>query len=170
MLDPSTSEYLKSFASQIKQARSALRFSREELAEKAALHPNTIGIAERAERDLSVVTQTRILAVLGCEELRLRDNVYVVRFGAGSSSAIRADILALKDAHIVRDIGTSIRARRIKLGLRLEDVSKKTGLHKNSVWNCEQGLVVPDGNTVFRLYRALGVSQLVAGGWGIAMN
>lgn len=167
---PDTLEYLHSLAVQIRHARSAYRFSQEELADRAAVHLNTVGIAERAERDLNVLTQTRILAVLGCEEIQLRGDAYRVRFGAEPSSAMRKDIMALQDAYIVRNIGASIRERRIALRLSLGDVARKTGLHRNSVWNCEQGLVIPDGNTVFRLYRALGVSRLVAGDWGITLN
>jgi len=170
MRDSDILEYLQSFAEQIKHARAAFRLSREDLAERAEVHPNTIGIAERAERDLNVLTQTRILAVLGCQEMRLRGNVYEARFGAEPLRVERSDIMALKDAVIVRDIGASMRARRLELGLSLEDVARASGIHRNSVWNCERGLVVPDGNTVFRLYRALAVSKLVAGGWGITLN
>ena len=163
-------DYLQSFARQIQRARKERGLSREELAEKAAVHPNTIGVAERAERDLNVLTQTRILAVLGCGEMRIYDDVYFACTGDGVPSPTRTDILAMRDAQIIRDIGKAIRDRRLVMDLRLEDVAQMAGLHINSVWNCERGLVVPDGNTVFRLYRVLGVSRLVAGERGLRLD
>lgn len=170
MHDSATSEYLQGLALQIKYARREHRLSQEELAERAVVHPNTIGVAERAERDLNILTQTRILAALGCQDIHIQGDTYSIRFGEMFPSSVRMDIMALKDAQIIQSIGQSIRIRRIELGYTLEDVAMLSGLHLNSVWNCEQGLVIPDGSTIFRLYRALKVSRLVAGGWGIHLS
>lgn len=169
-MDTIDEAFLRAFARQIGGARSDLRLSREELAELAAIHPNTVGIAERADRDLNALTQTRILAALGCAYISLADDRYDIHFQDASLRPTRDDILGMHDSSIVRYIGAAIRERRQALGLRIADVSARAGLHPNSVWNCEMGLVCPAGCTLFRIYRALDAGKLVAGAEGMRLG
>lgn len=169
-MDSIDEAFLRAFARQIRGARKDLGFSREELAERAAVHPNTLGIAERADRDLNALTQTRILAALGCSFISLRLDSYDIHFGDASLRPTREDILGMHDSSIVGYIGAAIRERRQALGLRIVDVSDRAGLHPNSVWNCEMGLVCPEGCTLFRIYRALGAGELIAGAEGMRLG
>ncbi len=148
-------DYLLSFAEEIRKARRYAGYSREKLAEQAGVHPNTIALAERAERDLNIISQTRILAALGCRKVSLCDGCLDLTFS--EEWCERDDLLALNDSFIISCIGETLRRKRNALGMTLEDLSSKTHLHINSLWNSENGLVIPKGNTLFKLYDALGI-------------
>ncbi len=158
-------EYLASLAGDVRRIRKLYGFSREELAERAGLHPNTVAVAERGERDLNTISQTRLFAALGCREIRLCDGCLDISFS--EECCIRGDLLALDEPFIIRCIGETVRRRRIALDLSLEELSSLTGLHLNSLWNCEKGLVIPKGNTLVRLYLALGTQWVEAESRGL---
>jgi len=160
--------YLSSFAGDIRRIRKFYGFSREELAERAGIHPNTVAVAERGERDLNTITQTRLFAALGCREVRLCDGCLDLSFA--EQFCCRADILALDEPYIIRCIGEMVRRKRLALDLTLEDLASLTGLHLNSLWNCENGLVIPKGNTLVRLYQALGIRGVEAECGGLNLN
>lgn len=155
MRDLAFSFYLRAFAAETRRARAERGYSRAELARRAGLHENILGALERGERDLNCITQTRLLAALGC------DGVHVgaegVRFSlSGISGGVRGvQLLEAPAAAVVQAMGASIRARRTELRFSLEDVARSAGIHRNTIWNFEQGLVVPQGYTVFALFRAL---------------
>lgn len=152
--------YLRHFADDLRSERLQRGLSREQLAERAGVHPNTIGVFERGERDISILSQIRILSALGCTDMLIEDDRYVLHFGGEKERAERTDLLAMPDSSLIRCIGEAIRTRRRQLGFRLEDLADMSDLHLNTVWNCERGLVVPDGYTIYRIYRSLGVSRL----------
>lgn len=162
------SDYLLSIAEELRTARKNLDLSREKLAEMTGLHPNTIAIAERGERDLNTITQTRIFAALGVREVRLSDGCLDLTFG--EKPLIRQDLLELSSPFVIRCIGEFIRHRRIELELTLEEMSVLSGLHMNSLWNCENGLVIPQGNTLVRIYQSLEISHLGACSRGLDLN
>lgn len=168
MMHFTMSDYLLSFAEELRSARKGLCLSRDELAEMAGLHPNTIAVAERGNRDLNTITQTRIFAALGCREIGLNDGcLYLL---TGNEPSPREDLLHLNDPFIIRCIGDTIRQKRAELGLTLEEMSVMTGMHVNSLWNCEHGLVIPQGNTLVRIYQSLGITTLGACSRGLDLG
>ncbi len=158
-------DYLLSFASDVRRIRREYGFSCEELAERAGIHPNTVAVAERAERDLNTITQTRIFAALGCREVRLSNRYLDLSFS--EEFCARSDLLALDEPFIIRCIGETVRKKRQSSGLTLQEVSNLTCLHINSLWNCENGLVIPKEYTLVRLYNALGIQSVEAESSGL---
>ena len=51
-------------------------------------------------------------------------------------------MLSIRDSELIRRIGETVRARRESLSMTLEDMAGVSGLHLNTVWNSERGLVV----------------------------
>jgi transcriptional regulator with XRE-family HTH domain len=153
--------FLKGCGAEFKRARLARGLSRERLAELAGVHPNTVGVAERGDRDLSGINETRILLALGCERLVIEPRRVLVVLGASPPPAAFEALRSLPDPVIALHIGNAIRERRASLGLSLEEASAAAFLHRNTLWNIERGLVVAGGLSLYRAYLALGVRALV---------
>ncbi len=145
----------------MRRARLARGWSREALAERAGLHCNTVGIAERGDRDLSSISETRILLALGCERLCITREGFAPVLCANPDDARILSIRALPDAVVARYIGTAIRKRRVALGLSLDDVAARATLHRNTLWNIERGFVLASSLSLYRIYLVLGTSALV---------
>lgn len=150
--------FLRSFAFETKQARLFWGLSRDQLAEIAKVHVNTIGMMERGDRDLNSLSQTRILMALGCEKVQLdTDGLHFSIRSFGPYNCNEA-VLGIPVSEIARGMGADIHTLRLAQGLSLTDVAIKAGLHLNTVWNCELGLVSPTGYSWYRLLCALGVA------------
>lgn len=54
------------------------------------------------------------------------------------------------------DLPGRVRANRLRLGLRQEDLAARAGVHVRTVRNCETGAVWPSRDTLSRLSAALG--------------
>jgi transcriptional regulator with XRE-family HTH domain len=153
--------YLLSLAQSVKERRKQCDYSREELALISSLHPNTISVVERAERDVSIVTLIKIVSALGCVGLHLDDNTYNIFYNDKTTTLIpRNDLLSIYNSELIRRIGIAVKNKRELSGMKLDDVSLDTGLHLNTIWNCEQGLVTPDGYTMYRIYNSLGIREI----------
>jgi transcriptional regulator with XRE-family HTH domain len=59
-------------------------------------------------------------------------------------------------------MGQLTRERRVKREMSLADLADAAGVHRNTIWNFERGLVAPSASTIYLLYRSLGV-QWVGG-------
>lgn len=152
--------YLRSTGAEFKRARLERGLSREVLAECAAVHPNSVAVAERGSHDLSGMTKIRIYAALGIRCLEIELNRDIIVLDGSSGHAPDGDILGMSLAAIAADIGSAIRAYREGLGFRLEDVAAASGLHLNTLWNIERGLVKASGVSLHSIYIALGVRRL----------
>lgn len=150
--------FLRSFAFETKQARLFWGLSRDELAEYAGLHVNTIGMMERGDRDLNSLSQTRILMALGCDEVQLDFDGLHFSIRSFGPSICNEGLLGLPASEIARGMGADIHTLRLAQGLCLADIARKADLHLNTVWNCELGLVSPTGYSWYRILQALGVS------------
>lgn len=146
---------MRGFAAETRRVRLERGFTREELAMRSGVHANTIGMLERGERDLCCVTQTRLLAALGCDGLELGvDELYFCP--ALNFASVRWRwLLDAPPATVVGLMGSTIRAGRSACGLSLGELAKASGLHRNSIWNFEKGLVAPNGYSVYAIFRAL---------------
>lgn len=164
------SDFLRETGLEFRQARLLRGLSREALAEAAGVHTNTVAAFERGERDVNSATQCWILASLGCRTLILEDSVYRIVLGLGPEDYPRSDIQRMPYATIIDMMGRSIRELRAEAGLSLEHLSGAAGVHLNTLWNIERGLVCPMSAHVYRIYRALGVTAVTPGPEGIVFS
>lgn len=58
---------LQAFGRALRRCRSALQLSQEELAERAGLHRNYVGLLERGERNASIKTAYQLARALGVD-------------------------------------------------------------------------------------------------------
>jgi len=159
--------YLKATGAEFLQARLSRGLSREALAERSGVHVNTIGALERGERDVNSTTKCWILAALGCRSLVMEDHVDRILLHEDPASFPRADIQTMPDSIVVRIIGQALRDRRESLNATMGLVALRAGVHENTLWNIERGLVSATGIHLHRIYRALGVSVVTPGPDGI---
>lgn len=150
--------YLESCGAEFRRARLERGLTREALAELSGVHVNTIGAVERGDHDINGSTKCRLLAALGCKSVNMTDSYDEIVLHDDPGAFPRADIQEMPESLVVRIIGQAMRERRESLGLTLEDVAGRAGLHLNTLWNIERGLVSPMGIHIHRVYRALGVS------------
>jgi len=160
-MDYKRQTYLDTLADELKTRRKFCGFSREEVAFYAALHPNTISVIERAERDVSILSLIKVVSALGCCGLKIDQGQYHIIFADSFVEIPRQDLLSIRDSELIRRIGETVRARRESLSMTLEDIADVPGLHLNTVWNSERGLVVADGYSMYRIYQSLNVSELL---------
>lgn len=152
----------------VRDARKGFGLSREALSDRADVSVAAIGAMERGERALSVTAHTRILLTLGCMHVTLSDEGPA--FGIDANAAPAGRLLALPPSTIVRYIGGAIQERRTANGLSLEELGGLAGVHRNTIWNIEQGLVLANGMTLYRLYLALDVAELEPAGDSLRLN
>ncbi|HQO66435.1 MAG TPA: helix-turn-helix transcriptional regulator [Spirochaetales bacterium] len=150
--------YLRACGAEFRRVRLERGLSREALAELSGVHLNTIGAVERGDHDINGSTKCRLLAALGCKSLRMTEHCDEIVLHDDPGCFPRADIQAMPESLVVRIIGQTMRQRRENAGLTLEQVAAAAGLHLNTLWNIERGLVSPMGIHIHRVYRALGVS------------
>ena len=160
--------FLEASGEEFRRVRIERGLSRETLAERAGVHPNTIGVAERGDRDLAAITQTRFLLALGCERLALSTEGVIAVLG--DERAGLEHFRTLRDPAFARLIGVAIRTRRLSFGLSLDEVALEAGLHRNTLWNIERGLVLAGGLNLYRIYLSLGVRALVPSGEGLSLE
>lgn len=61
---------------------------------------------------------------------------------------------------MLREAGAMIASMRKAEGLSQGELSGEAGIHLNTLWNLEKGLVAPSVSTMYRLYRALGILKV----------
>ncbi len=151
--------YLKAVGADMKRARLERGLSREELADLAGVHPNTIGGVERGDHDVNSGTKCWILAALGARSVIMETDADFVELEDDESQYPRADVQAMADSEIVRIIGNAIRNRREGIGMSLDELARRSGVHRNTLWNIERGLVSCSGSSLHCIYIALGVRK-----------
>lgn len=142
----------------IRGARKGSGLSQEELADLSDINVATIGSAERGERSISVVPYTRLLLALGCTHVTLHGEG--VELTTEDRCKLAAGLLDMPAANLVGNIGEAVRLCRRARGLSLEETGQLAGLHRNTVWNIERGLSPASSLTLYRVYLALGVTDL----------
>lgn len=162
--------YLKATGEEFQRARLARGLSRESLAERSGVHVNTIGALERGEHDVNSTTKCWILAALGCRSLVMEDHVDRIILHEDPAAFPRSDIQTMPDSNVVHIIGQAIRDRRESMSATLETVALRAGVHENTLWNIERGLVSATGIHLHRIYRALGVNLVTPDPEGIVLE
>jgi transcriptional regulator with XRE-family HTH domain len=67
-------------------------------------------------------------------------------------------------------MGERVRERRLSLGLSQAELAAATGLHVNTVWGFERGIVIPSSSSLWLLYRGLGIRAVVGSAEGLLFN
>jgi transcriptional regulator with XRE-family HTH domain len=143
--------------------------SRDDLGELTGLHPNTIAKVERGVEDSSILAMSLM-------QIRLRA-IGVVVGGEGffpcppsAGTGYPYPKLVLRPASMIGDMGRRTRRRRLELGMSLSGLAEAAGLHRNTVWNFERGLVAPTSSTIYLLYRSLELSWVGGSDEGIVFR
>lgn len=160
--------FLEASGAEFRRVRLERGLSREHVAELAEIHPNTVGVAERGDRDQSSIKQTRLLLALGCERLFVTP--------AGIVAVLSDDpcgdtqLRAIRDPVFAQHIGEAIRRRRRAMGMSLDAVALRAAVHRNTLWNIERGLVLPSSLNLYRVYLSLGVRTLIPSREGLELD
>lgn len=142
--------------------------TQEELAEVAQVHPNTVSNLERAVGSASLPLLSSMLVHLGCRGLTL--DAYGFHPIPGNEPHPFYPTLVQAPPTMLRIIGQHFLARRRACGLTLAEASRIAGLHPNTIWNLEHGLVAPSATTAFLLARALEIAIIGGTPEGIRMG
>ncbi len=146
---------------EIRRVREKRGYSREKMAELCGLHVNTIGGIERGERDVSSLSQTWIFAALGCRAIRVHPHYDQILLEDVPDYICR-DVLVMKQPSIVAMVGDFIRENRLYRNMDLSVTAEKAGIHTNTLWNIEKGLVIATGANLHHIYLALGIEEINA--------
>jgi transcriptional regulator with XRE-family HTH domain len=139
------------------------------LAELTGLSVNTISNIERGTLDPTVVVVALMQVHLGALGLELAGENYTLVESPRSDGPLPFPNLAKPPAAIVMMIGERIKNRRQRMKMTLEALSADSGIHINTLWNLEHGLVAPSISTLFRVYRSLGVRSVIGTPDGIEL-
>ncbi len=151
--------YLQRAGEEMKRRRVERGLTRNELARLACVHVNTIGSIERGEHDINSTTKCWILAALGTKSLIMEIHCDHIELAPERDLFPRTDIQSRPDAEVVRIIGNAIRIQREGLGLSLSELALNSGIHSNTLWNIERGLVSSTGINLHCIYLALGIRK-----------
>jgi len=144
----------------IEGLRKVRGFSREEVAEAAGVHPNTVKRVESGGLEASSLVITRICAALGCGAVAVTDEGFLPSLEDLEGAELALRISRMPPARIAWRTGESVAALRADLGIDLRSFAKQAGVHYNTIWNLERGLVAPSILTLFKICRAFDIEAL----------
>jgi transcriptional regulator with XRE-family HTH domain len=152
--------YRSDLGKELRRIRKLQGVSVERLAESTGLHENTIGCIERGRNDIKLVSNARIMAALGCESFDIGETTFSFTVEALADYPERGSVLGLHASSIVYMTGRTIRERRIAEGVTILRLSERTGIHYNTIWNIENGLVEATLFNLYRIHKSLSVLSL----------
>lgn len=158
--DPADRLVVERIGRAIAEIRKARGQTREAVAALAGVHPNTVKRVELGGMEASSLVVTAICAALGCGAVRVTERGFEPRFEATGRDDRAAGILAMPPARVAWRTGESVAALRRELGHDLRGFARLAGIHHNTLWNLERGLVAPSILTLYKLCRAGGVEWL----------
>ena len=152
--------YRSDLGRELRRIRKLQGVSVDRLAEATGLHQNTIGGIERGSNDIKLVSKARIMAALGCESFDIGETTFCFNVDELFDYPGRADVLRLPASSIVYMTGRTIRERRTAMGLTILELSESAGVHHNTLWNIENGLVEATLFNLYRIHKGLRVLSL----------
>ena len=153
-------EYANDLGKEIKRVRREHRITIEKLAETANLHQNTISSLERGRADIRLISNARIMAVLGCESFEIGETAFKYNSIEIEEYPDFKKILNLSGSTIVYMTGQMIKNERKKQEITLEELSDLTGIHRNTIWNIEKGLINPSLYNLFKIHLNLRIKRM----------
>ncbi|MCE1229648.1 MAG: transcriptional regulator [Firmicutes bacterium] len=151
---------LRAFGQRLAVLRKDQGMTQPDLAFATGLSLNTISNVERGLHDPSVLTASLIQVHLGSPGLELSDDGFLPVASTLPPGKLPFPNLVEPLPVMILNIGAVIQKRRQSMGLTQESLSRISGVHLNTLWNLERGLVVPSISTMFRLLRSLNVRQV----------
>jgi transcriptional regulator with XRE-family HTH domain len=151
---------LRDAGAMIASMRRAEGLSQAELAVAASVHYNTVSNVEQGAADPSLLVFSLILVRLRCPGLAIDEAGFRPLAPLSRAGPEPLPPAMLGQSTIVSVIGSRVRSRRLDLGLSQGELSGEAGIHLNTLWNLEKGLVAPSVSTMYRLYRSLGIIKV----------
>jgi transcriptional regulator with XRE-family HTH domain len=168
---PGLKAMLRSSGSAIASIRKAEGYSQAQLAELTGVHPNTVANIERGLVDPSVMCLNYIYIQLRCLGIDVRDGGFSPIAPLPDDPSLPFPNLAnISPGDMISVMGNRVVERRKAMGLSLKDLAGEAGVHPNTLWNFENGLVIPSASTIYSVYKALGVEQVLGCGDGIMLK
>jgi transcriptional regulator with XRE-family HTH domain len=151
---------LKTVGGEIAALRRSQGMSQADLAELSGLHYNSLGRIERGECDPSIVLLSYLYFQLDSASVAIDRYGVVPVHEDGCDIAGLPEIAGMRPPEMIRRLGAAIRIRRKAMDQTLQDTAGLSGVHLNSLWNLENGLVCPTLLTYYHILRALDVSRV----------
>lgn len=140
--------------------RRARALSRERAAELSGMHPNSLAELERGQADASCRMPTALCPVLGCAAVLVEPEGFGFIPDSEPGYPASRPVAGRVAPAIASATGESVAALRRSLGLSLRELASISGVHRNTIWNLERGLVSIGMVSFHRICRALGVIRL----------
>jgi transcriptional regulator with XRE-family HTH domain len=146
--------------------RRAQGLSRDDLAELTGLHRNTIANVERGGSDSSILAMSLMQVHLRASGVVVGREGFILCHPQAPGREYPYPDLLVRPSTMMRVMGEMVRQRRVDRGMSIADFAVAAGVHRNTVWNIERGLVVPTSSTIYLIYRGLGVQRVGGSGDG----
>jgi transcriptional regulator with XRE-family HTH domain len=140
---------------------SALRreqgLSQPDLAELTGLHRNTIANVERGRGDSSVLAMSLMQVYLRASGVVVGNEGFILCPPPAGDRKYPYPSLMVRAPSMISTMGQLTRERRRKREMSLTELADAAGVHRNTIWNFERGLVAPSVSTIYSIYRSLEV-------------
>jgi transcriptional regulator with XRE-family HTH domain len=157
---PTDSSVLRFIGSELSACRRERGLSQETLAELARISADSVGRIERGHRDFGMLAISKLYLLLECGGIDVTEEGFLPLRDRAAGARIRRETAGFRPPHMLGAMGLAVRDERVAKGLSLARLAVLAGVHANTVWNFEKGLVVPGICTYFRLLRSLDIDRV----------
>lgn len=155
--------FLREQGKEVHAKRLARGLSIQELSRMIGVHRNTITAIEQGKHDYSSLISINLLCALGPRTVQITKNAELLELATESANIENMrDILKMNASKKILILGKQLRQFRRSRSLTLGEAASHCRLHPNSLWNLEQGLVIPSMFNLHRIYYCIGVQKLAA--------
>jgi transcriptional regulator with XRE-family HTH domain len=155
---PGIDRILRVSGGELAALRRSQGLSQNDLAELTGLHRNTVANVERGSLDPSVLAMSLMQVQLRASGVFVEEDGFYPCPPPSASCGFPFPRLVVPPSTMARIMGGCARRRRSELGMSLAELADAAGLHLNTVWNFERGLVEPSVSTTYLIYRGLDVA------------
>jgi transcriptional regulator with XRE-family HTH domain len=167
---PKLKAMLRDSGASIASLRKAEGYSQAQLAELAGVHQNTITNIERGAVDPSVMCLNYIYLRLRCKGIEVFDEGFCPIPALDAKELPFPKLMDVSPGIMISVMGKLVVEWRKAKGLSLKDLAGESGVHVNTIWNFENGLVVPSTSTIYSIYKTLKISQVIGSESGIVFK
>ena len=129
--------------------------TQSDLAEVTGLHKNTIANIERGKVDASVLALSLMQVHLRAIGVTIEKEGFLPCPAPSQLNVFPFPQLIVPASVMASVMGKLVHGRRLERGISLEDLARVTGIHPNTIWNFEKGLVAASISTTYRIYRGI---------------
>lgn len=167
---PDIDRLLRFTGGELAALRRCQGLSQGDLAELTGLHRNTIANIERGERDSSILAVSLMQIQLRASGATVEADGFLPCRSEADPGAFPFPNLVVGASVMASVMGDKVRQKRLELGMSLKCLAETTGVHLNSLWNFERGLVAPSTSTTFLIYSRLGVRRVGGSAEGLVFE